>query len=304
MDEAVDPQPGQGEVSSSRRRGRVRGALIIVWLLLAGGLAGCQGDTGAAESGFDEAPGGPITVLAAASLSGPLTEAAELYTATTGVKVAVSYAASGTITAQIEHGAPADVVFLAGRQPMELLESKGLVAPFSVVPVLKNKLVVIVRERYQGDLRSLKDLTITGDQWIALADPAVAPAGQYAEAALRAAGVWDEVSPRILPALDVRAAAGAVAAGNAVAGIVYATDVRQVPGVKVAFEVPEDAHPPIDYPAAVVCQSDHKRAASGFVEWLRGPEAGLIFWTAGFVTNDAIIDPVIELGGRGDCPGR
>ena len=79
---------------------------------------------------------------------------------------------------------------------------------------------------------------------------------------------------------NVRAALTLVARGEAVLGIVYLTDAKVDPRVKVIGTFPEGSHPPIVYPAALT-----KTASPGgkaFLDFLAGKEARAIFEKAGF----------------------
>ena len=83
---------------------------------------------------------------------------------------------------------------------------------------------------------SLSDLVISGER-IAIANPELAPAGQYAMEALVNAGVSEEIAQQIIFTSDVRAALAAVETGNAKYGIVYGTDVRSSASVETVLEI-------------------------------------------------------------------
>ena len=77
------------------------------------------------------------------------------------------------------------------------------------------------------------------------------PVGKYAKAALEKLGAWQAAEPKFAMAENVRAALALVARGEAVLGIVYETDAKVEPGVKIVGKFPEDSHPPIIYPVAL-----------------------------------------------------
>ncbi len=81
------------------------------------------------------------------------------------------------------------------------------------------------------------------------------PAGKYGKAALTKLGVWDAVSGKVAQAENVRAALQLVSHGEAPLGIVYATDAKSDPKVKVLDTFPGDTHTPITYPAAQMAAS-------------------------------------------------
>ena len=99
---------------------------------------------------------------------------------------------------------------------------------------------------------------------MALADPQAVPAGVYARSWLASIGLWKELEPKVVPALNVRAALAAVESENADAGIVYRTDAAISKRVKVAFEVPREQGPKVVYPLAKLAASK-KAAASEMV---------------------------------------
>ena len=78
------------------------------------------------------------------------------------------------------------------------------------------------------------------------------PAGQYGKAALEDLGVWVSVEGAVAQSENVRAALALVVSGEAPYGIVYASDAAGEPGVTVVGTFPEDSHPPIIYPAALL----------------------------------------------------
>jgi molybdate transport system substrate-binding protein len=223
-----------------------------------------------------------VTVFAAASLTDSMKAVADAYKAKTGKTVTLSFGASSALAKQIEQGAPADIFFSADTDWMDYLQQKTLIDTASRKTLLGNQLVLI-------GAPDSKPLTIAphfnlagalGDGKLALADPASVPAGKYGKASLTALGVWESVAGRVAPAENVRVALEYVARGEAPYGIVYVTDARVAPQVKVAGVFPENTHPPIIYPAALTKTATP--AARDFLGFLSGPEARAIFERAGF----------------------
>jgi molybdate transport system substrate-binding protein len=108
------------------------------------------------------------------------------------------------------------------------------------------------------------------------------PAGKYGKAALEKLGVWSSVEAKIAQAENVRAALKLVATGEAAAGIVYATDARAEPKVKVLGTFPADSHPSIIYPVAVIAASKSPDAVA-YVKYLQSAKARAVFEAQGFV---------------------
>jgi molybdate transport system substrate-binding protein len=79
---------------------------------------------------------------------------------------------------------------------------------------------------------------------------------------------------------SVRAALTLVARGEAALGIVYSTDARIEPGVKIVGTFPADSHPPIIYPVAATISA--KPETAGYLAFLRSSAAKAIFEKYGF----------------------
>jgi molybdate transport system substrate-binding protein len=90
------------------------------------------------------------------------------------------------------------------------------------------------------------------------------------------------VKDRLAPAENVRAALAFVAQGAAPLGIVYDTDARVEPKVRIVGLFPDASHAPIVYPAALVAAS-HNLDGAAFLRFLSGPKANAIFRKYGFI---------------------
>ncbi len=224
----------------------------------------------------------PLTVYAAASLTNVLQELGEAYTRKSGQSVKFSFAGTATLARQIESGARADVFISADAEWMDYVAAKALLEPGSRRELLATRLVLIAPRAATTTLRIEPKFAIAaalGDGGrLSLADPQSVPAGRYAKAALESLGVWPSVASRLAVSDNVRTAMNFVARGEAPLGVVYETDARLEPAVKVLGVFPESAHPPIRYAAARL------RAAvpSTFLEFLSSAEAHEVFARAGF----------------------
>lgn len=224
-----------------------------------------------------------VTVFAAASLTDSLKAAAEAYKARTGKIVTLSFGASSLLARQIEQGAGADLFLSADSDWMDYLQKKNLIAKASRTDLLGNRLVLVAGPgaRPAPKIAPHFDLAgVLGDRRLALADPASVPAGKYAKQALTALGVWDSVAPKLAQAENVRVALEYVVRGEAPYGIVYATDAKVAPGVRIVGVFPENSHTPIDYPAALTRTASP--GAKAFLDFLGGRESRAIFEKAGF----------------------
>lgn len=224
-----------------------------------------------------------ILVYTAASLADAVEEIADGYTEETGVEVELHLGGSTALARQIVRGAPGDVFLSAGSAPMDVLEEEGLIDPASRRDILTNRLVLVGKPSVAEEVgvTSIEDLRGTHGVRLAIADPDLAPAGQYAMEALTSLGLWDSLEPSVLPSPHIRAALSYVQTGNADLGIIYVTDLRAANEVQVLEEIPADSHSPIIYPAAVLA-TGKAGASSSFVEYLAGDAASRIFRSHGF----------------------
>jgi molybdate transport system substrate-binding protein len=226
-----------------------------------------------------------VTVFAAASLKNVLDDVGAAYTARTGGAVKFSYAASGAIARQVEQAAPADVYISADSEWMDYLQKRGLIVPASRRDLITNHLALIapakstVRLQLSPNAPLAAALGPTGR--LAVAGPDV-PAGRYARAALTALGMFDSVKDKLAPAENVRAALMFVARGECPLGIVYDTDAKIEPAVRIVALFPENSHPAIVYPVALVAAS-HNPQGPAFLQFAESPKAAAIFRKYGFL---------------------
>jgi molybdate transport system substrate-binding protein len=225
-----------------------------------------------------------ILVFAAASLKNALDDVNAGFAKETGVKVTASYDASSALMKQIEGGAPADVFVSADLDWMEYGSSHKLIKDDTRLNLLGNKLVLIAAKSSPiGDVTigpGFDLAKLAGGGRIATGDVRAVPVGIYAKAALEKLGAWATVEPKMAMTQNVRVALTLVARGEAPLGIVYATDAKVEPNVKMIGIFPESSHPPIVYPAAAT--KDAKPEAARYLEFLRSGAAKTLFESYGF----------------------
>jgi molybdate transport system substrate-binding protein len=225
-----------------------------------------------------------LTVFAAASMKNALDDIDAAFTAKTGVKVNASYAASSALAKQIEQGAPADIFASADTDWMDYAINKKNVTEPSRVNLLGNSLVLIAPKDSKIDNVAIGpgfDLAkLVGDGKIATADVKAVPVGKYAKASLEKLGAWAAAEPKFAMTENVRAALALVARGEATLGIVYSTDAKVEPGVKIVGTFPPDTHPAIIYPVGATTTA--KPEANDYLAFLRSSAAKAIFEKYGF----------------------
>jgi molybdate transport system substrate-binding protein len=225
-----------------------------------------------------------VVVFAAASLKNALDDAAGAFQQAGGDKVNVSYAASSALAKQIESGAPADIFVSADLDWMDYVQQRSLIKPQTRKNLLGNRLVLVapVSSDVKVEIKPNFPLaSLLKDGRLAIADPDAVPAGKYGKAALEKLGVWSSVADKLARAENVRAALFFVSRQEAPLGIVYQTDAAADKGVKIVAVFPEDSHPPVVYPIALIAGSKSPGAAK-FLGFLESAAARPIFEKQGF----------------------
>src|SRR5437588_312556 len=225
-----------------------------------------------------------LTVFAAASMKNALDDIDTAFTAKTGITVNASYAASSVLAKQIEQGAPADVFVSADTDWMDYATGKKAINEPTRVNLLGNSIVLIAPK--DSEINSVPiaqgfDLAkLAGDGKIATGDVKSVPVGKYAKAALEKLGAWTAAEPKFAMADSVRAALTLVARGEANLGIVYSTDAKVEPGVKIVGTFPADSHPAIIYPVAATTTA--KAGTADYLAFLRSSAAKTVLEKYGF----------------------
>lgn len=215
--------------------------------------------------------GSPLTVFAAASLSGvmPRIDKAPRY----------NFAGSDQLAIQIQQGAPADVFAAASPKQPELLYRNGLVR--KPVVFATNKLIVLVPRSNPGRIRTVYDLRRAGLK-VVIGDGTV-PVGVYTRQILDTLGVTADVMKNVVSQeTDVNGIVTKVALGEADAGFVYRTDAKPVASRTRSLALPQWAQPPIRYEIAVVKSSSSQAAAKAFVRKVLAKRGRQLLAKAGF----------------------
>ncbi|MDO3378657.1 molybdate ABC transporter substrate-binding protein [Geoalkalibacter halelectricus] len=223
---------------------------------------------------------GEVRLSAAATLAEAMREISALYEQKEPeVKVLPNFGASGALARQIEQGAPVDLFVSANRRWMEHLAAQGRMEEASQGILASNKLVLVGRRDLENS--SLEDLVRL--ERIAIVNPRSGPAGEYAEQALRALGLYERLAPKLVMAQDVRQAVVYADRGEVAAALVYKTDALLARQAKILYEVSPELHDEIAYPLALTVSGAGNPAAVAFLAFLQGPEARQVLEKYGFL---------------------
>jgi molybdate transport system substrate-binding protein len=231
----------------------------------------------------------PVTTFAAASLFEALNSIGKTFTNQTGVTVRFSFASSAVLAKQIDQGAPADVFASADVDWMDWAQARNLIKPQTRIDLLGNNLVIVAPSSAKFSTIQLTRealLEAIGQGRIATGEVNSVPAGIYAKAALEKLGLWNALSPRLAQSENVRAALALVARQEATLGIVYETDAKAEPRIKVVATFPADSHPQIIYPFALTTNAKGE-GPGRFLSFLQGDAARAVFASQGFTLLSA-----------------
>jgi len=227
-----------------------------------------------------------ISVYAATSTRDALQALEPGYERAHGVDLVFNFGSSGDLSNQIVAAAKADVFLSADEKEMDKVAGAKLLIPETRQALLSNQLVVIE----PADVPSIFSIPFEPSQLanpklrrLSLANVETVPAGRYAKAWLERTGAWKDVSERVLPGVDIRAALAAVESGGAQAGIVYRTDVARSRKARTVFAVPREEGPRISYPVAVIAGRPREEEARGLVGFLASADARKAWEESGFV---------------------
>lgn len=226
------------------------------------------------------ARGAEVVAAAAANLATVLRPLAAAWERDSGVRVTLTFAATGALARQLEHGAPFDVFLSADTATVDALVARGVLDGATRRVFARGALVVWSPPGagfVPGDLSELRDARL---RRLAVANPAVAPYGAAARSALAAAGLWEAVEPRLVITQNVADARHVAATGNADAAFVSLSLVVGGPGS--ALRVDPALHPPLDHALALVAAGRGRADAQRFVAFLLGTEGRRALAAAGY----------------------
>ncbi len=231
--------------------------------------------------------------IAAADLQYALTDLAAQYEKQTGAKLAITYGSSGNFFAQIQNGAPFDLFLSADTGYPKKLVDAGLAVRDSLQPYAVGHLVLWYPKDsplnpLDGDLKTLLDSRV---QKIAIANPEHAPYGRVAVAALRAAGLYDQLKSKLVFGENVSQAAQFVQSGSAQAGFIalsFALSPAMAGGKWVGVVAP-DLDALLVQAAVVLKSSPNHQTAVSFLAFLKTEDAQKILKHYGFAPPDQLL---------------
>lgn len=195
--------------------------------------------------------------------------------------VLTNFGASGTLAKQAVQGAPMDVFISANEKWLDHVVQEGKAEAKSKGILAYNKLVFVGKKGLA--VTSLADVKTL--QRIAIGSPASVPAGQYAEQAMRAVGVYEVLveANKLVMAQDVRQALMYADRNEVDGAFVYQTDALLAKEAGILFVIPDNLYDRVSYPMVITTAGAAKPEAKAFYDYLSGPAAQDILQKFGFV---------------------
>jgi molybdate transport system substrate-binding protein len=261
---------------------RMRNSYIRnICLTICAGLFAMIGDPVAVGKAFAE----EIAIAAASDLNFAIKDLITEYEKATGNHVKLSLGSSGNFYAQIQNGAPFDLYFSADIGYPKKLEEAGLTVPGSLYRYAVGRIVLWTNNASARDVsKGLELLRDPAVKKIAIANPKHAPYGRAAVAAMQHFKVYDEAKDRLILGENISQTAQFIESGACDIGVI-ALSLALAPTMKAAgtyWEIPSEAHPPLEQGAAIVKSSKQQKTAQQFLEFMQGAQGQEIMNRYGF----------------------
>lgn len=198
-----------------------------------------------------------------------------------GHQLTVVLGSSGKLTAQIQQGAPFDVLLSADVERPDVLAKSGLGVPASRFTYAIGRLAL-----WSPDSQAITDgpawLRAAAFRHLAIANPAVAPYGVAAQQTLEKLGLWQTLQDKVVRGEDIGQVYSMVASGAAGAGFVALSTVIAGPRPGSHWVVPQDMYTPLKQDAILITRARANPAAQAFLDYLKTPASRDVIQSLGY----------------------
>ena len=224
-----------------------------------------------------------VSVAVAANFTAPMKAIAAEFSNDTGHQAKLSFGSSGNFYAQIENGAPFEVLLSADYETPARLDREGMTVAGSRFSYAIGTLVLWSSDAGlvdpEGDV-----LRRSRFNRLAIANPKLAPYGKAAIETLTSMGLLDAVRGKLVQGENIAQTQQFVMSGNAELGFVALSQVMkngQVTGGS-AWIIPDNMHSPIRQDAVILLQGKNNPAAAALMNYLKGDKARAIIKSYGY----------------------
>lgn len=242
-------------------------------LLLAGAAAHAEG------------PPERVLVAVASNFSALCKSLGDDFTRQGHTTIEIVSASTGKLFAQVQNGAPFDVLLAADRvHPEQLIAAGHAVADTRFTYAIGR--LALYSTTLPVQALGAKALQAAQVQHVAIASPETAPYGLAAAATIRALQQWDSISPRLVYGENIAQAFQFTQGGAAELGFVaYAQVINE--SVERFWLVPETYHAPIAQDAVLLKYGEKSKGAREFLAYLKSPEARKAIAQSGYAVPEA-----------------
>ncbi len=221
-----------------------------------------------------------ILIFAAVSLSEPLEEIKDIFYEENNISLILNFGGSQTLASQINRGAAPEIFIPAGISPYNFINDKNIkVVDFHVL--LSNKLVFASGKKIDNwEQKNIKELVVSDYiNRISIADPELAPAGEYTIQALNNMGVISDIEKKIVKTKNVRDAVNHMRLGLSDGVFAYNTDFNNYEGNYNKKNISENLYNEIQYPIVVL---ENSYDVKEFLIFLKNEKIKNVFTKYGF----------------------
>ncbi len=226
-------------------------------------------------------------VAAAADLKFALEEIAQAFRKDTGQSVKLAFGSSGTFATQIRNGAPFELYLSADEEYVQKLHADGFTRDGGTLYAI-GRIVLFAPPGstlpVDGELKGLAAQLQAGKiKRFAIANPEHAPYGRRAEEALKHAGLWDAIRPKLILGENVSQTAQFATSGSADGGII-ALSLAKAPQMQTLgrfARIPAQWHEPLRQ--RMVLLRNAGPTAEAFYKYMQQPAARAVMRRYGFV---------------------
>ncbi|MGY0614814.1 molybdate ABC transporter substrate-binding protein [Vibrio sp. FJH11] len=223
-----------------------------------------------------------LTLAVANNFYGPMKALVSDYKQLHSDEVEISTGSTGQLYAQIINGAPFDLFFSADQTRPQLLVERQLAEDeFTYAQG------VLVAWSPAENIDVKADLFSANFQYLAIADPKLAPYGLAAQQMLEKYQKWNDVQNKLVVGKGLNATYQFVFTGNAQIGLLAKSQVYQQGEFQSGsvWQVPASDHQAIKQDAVTLKSAKGKESVTQFVDYLKSERAKNIITSFGYVTD-------------------
>ncbi len=227
-------------------------------------------------------PAAQTNVAVAANFTEAAKEIAAAFKAKTGHEAVLSFGATGQFYTQITQGAPFQVLLSADEARPKKLVDDGLAVADSRFTYAIGKLVLW--SKTPGLVKGEETLRAAAFAKLSICNPVAAPYGAAAIEAMKSLKLFESLQPKFVEGATITQAYQFVETGNAELGFVAQSQLTG-PETGSRWLVPQDLYSPIRQDAVLLKSGAANEASTGFIAFLRSPEARTIIQKYGYVLD-------------------